>query len=357
MNRRIFKGWRGEEIVAAAFVGGILLIGGATSLTSSRSVGRQALKGFQSEGPGATRISDRLRAATGAFENSFTECVCRKFLLSALDIHLRYFLTKEIASRQVLEGKDGWLFYKSKSDGDSMADYQGTNHLPDRKLDEIFDVLTRVKASLAARGIRLVILIPPNKEQIYANHMPDSVPKVEARSRADLLVEYLEQRGGLEIVYPKAEMLALRDRFPLYYEHDTHWNQLGAWIALQQMLEKLYGRREHLEDRQIEAVPASKRDLADLIHMAWRFDDDLEYRVLGSGETKRPGPDSLVLIGDSFQEALKPLLPEAFSSVLVVHRDDAAARLTALDKPDIVVLEWVERYVDLIPKVARIGWL
>ena len=353
----MFQGWRGEAIVAAAFVGGILLIGGWTSLTSSRSVGRQTLKGFRSESPGATRVSDRLRAATGAFENSFTECVCRKFLLSALDIHLRYFLTKEIASRQVLEGKDGWLFYKTKSDGDPLADYEGTNHLPDRKLDEIYEVLTQVKDSLAARGIRLVILIPPNKEQIYANRMPDSVPKVEARSRVDLLVEYLEHRGGLEIVYPKEEMLALRDRFQLYYAHDTHWNQLGAWIALQQMLEKLHGRREHLEDRRIEAVPATKRELADLIHMAWRFDDDLEYRVLEDARANGPAPESLVLIGDSFQEALEPLLRQEFSSVLVVHRDNAAARLTAADHPDIVVLEWVERYVDLIPKVLRIGWL
>jgi hypothetical protein len=354
--------WTGEGAVAVAFLALVVGLGLAAFVPAHRTIARRTWTAFRREADNPQiDVWTRLRRAANAAEANFSETLGREFFLAGLDSNLRYFLTGELASQEVLLGKDGWLFYKTKVYGDPIADYCGTNPFRESEIDEIHARLLGMHRRLAARGIRFVTMFLPNKEQIYDRYMPDSVRKASARSRADLLVEGLEKRGGLEIVYPKDELLAWRDRYPLYYKHDTHWNELGAWIAAQPLRERLHGRRDGLEGRTFESEPAKVRDLADLVGMAWYFDDDVEYRVLpDEGTSGKPVAERLLWIGDSFQDAMKPVLPAYFAEAVFVEREKFSPGLVDEVRPDVVVLQYVERSLDYLlrdelRRVANVG--
>jgi alginate O-acetyltransferase complex protein AlgJ len=354
-SKRNGTGWTGENSAATIFVSGIVVLGLVTGWLSHRVVARRALMAFCGDPDPKSRVVTRLQKAAIAGETAFSETMGRHFMLAGLDTNLRYFLTGELASQEVMLGQSGWLFYKTTVYADPIADFQGTNHFQEQKLREIYELLQRVKQRLAERGIRFVVMILPNKEQIYDNFMPESVRKIHEQSRADLLVDYLEQRGNLEIVYPKAELHTLRDRYQLYYKHDTHWNELGAWVAAQQLMDKLYGQRQFLEDQAIDAAPASFHDLAHLINMGWYFDDDQEYRVhRDEGRAAPRSPDKLLWVGDSFQTAMEPVLQPLFSQVTIVHREKFDASILDNETPDVVVLQYVERSLGNLLKEEKI---
>ena len=59
-------------------------------------------------------------------DNTWYDKIYEKKNLNALHSMYVYYTLKEIPSGQVVAGKDDWLFYVEKSDGDSIADYEGT---------------------------------------------------------------------------------------------------------------------------------------------------------------------------------------------------------------------------------------
>ena len=119
-------------------------------------------------------------------------------------------------------------------------------------------------------------------------------------------------------------------------------------------MQTLYGRRLFLEDQAVEAAPATFHDLANMINMRWYFDDDQEYRVCPDEQAMAPSTDRLLWVGDSFQVALEPILTALFAQVTIVHREKFDARMLDKDPPDIVVLQYVERSLDLMPEEEHI---
>ncbi len=110
-------------------------------------------------------------------------------------------------STQVLLGKGNWLFYKSADDGTSIADYQGTGHYSEEKLEEIADNLIKQRDVLAQQEIRFVVYIDPNKEVVYFEYMPDAIYRESTVTRTDELVNYLRVNTDLEVVYPQNELM------------------------------------------------------------------------------------------------------------------------------------------------------
>ena len=50
----------------------------------------------------------------------------------------------------------------------------------------------------------------------------------------DRLVDYLKENTDIRIVYPKQELLKVKEENPdilLYRKLDTHWNNVGGYIG------------------------------------------------------------------------------------------------------------------------------
>ena len=73
----------------------------------------------------------------------------------------------DLGSDLVFAGKDKWRFYQSTVDGDTMADFYGTNAFSVAEMKEIAENLLKQRDKIEAAGSKFVLLIVPNKESVY----------------------------------------------------------------------------------------------------------------------------------------------------------------------------------------------
>ena len=258
-----------------------------------------------------------------------------------------------IESTQVLLGKEDWLFYKSTEDGDPISDYQGTNHYDEATMQTIADKLTNERNQFTNYGIDFYILSIPNKSSVYPEYMPDTIERKDTTSRTDLLMKYLEENTDLNVVDAKPSLVKAKKKKPVYYKSDTHFNQIGAFLTVQALKDKIDGKTDSLKNVKFDKVMNNySGDLACLCDMQDTFNDDIQYQLdAATVNTKIKSNKRILVIGDSFSEVMQSIMCQYFAEVKTVgvwSFDN-----TALDefKPDIVVWENAERYTD------RYSWI
>lgn len=278
-------------------------------------------------------------------------------------------------SSDVLLGKEHWLFLRDVSDSSSLLDYQGLTAYTPEELAACRVTLTALQTALARRGCRLAVVLAPAKEGVYSQYMPDTIPAVSRPTKVQALAAYLQAETDLALLWPQQALREAAKTQQVYYRYDTHWNEAGAWLAASGLLELL--GRPALPFEQAEFVPdAAAIAPADLANVsgAWALcTDDVYYTAdlprgsctlteSGGNITRWQGggEGSLVLIRDSFGEALGPFLTARFESALALHGsalapEELLAQLDALPAfPDVVVLEVAERFSDNLAREAAL---
>lgn len=281
--------------------------------------------------------------------NVFAENLLIREQCATLNSKLTYYLTGKtyIESTQVLLGKEQWLFYKSELDGMPLADYQGTRQFTEEELQTIMEAFVLQRDLFAKKGIRFIVYIIPNKEIVYSDFMPDTVIRYSKESRVDLLVDYIRENSDLEIVYSKSSFLEEVKHSQLYYKYDTHWNALGAFVGVQDLLYQLYGSKDLLVSKLPVIVGKAERgDLAAMLHMREIFCDDVCYSIPDEQlDHNQKTEDRILLVGDSFGEEMVRYLDYYFSYVENVGIFEYQG-ISAENPPNIVVWECVERYIE-----------
>ena len=302
-------------------------------------------------------------------DSAWYEQIYEKKNLNAMHSMFTYYTLKEIPDEQVAAGKEDWLFYVEKIDSDSIAEYEGSKRYTEEEMKEFLPAVLENQKKLEERGIELAVLVAPNKENVYAQYMPDRYIHNPV-SNTDLLVEYL-QNQGVRILSPKEELLAVSGEQQLYYTYDSHWNQLGAYVGVKKLLDFWKIPTEELGEREIISYELKENyhegAWSDLAHMAglnYVLEDEIEYEVKDTIQidwnqyaaeqfnkqvshytNENAGvAKNLFLIGDSFRTAMIPALSEVFQEVYVIHREDYTPEMMEAVSPDYVVVEYVERY-------------
>jgi len=311
-------------------------------------------------------------------DENWSDKMYQKAFFSKVDLLYSYCMTGEIVSNQVILGKNDWLFYKSAKDSDSIGDYEGTNRYTEVEMREILESTLLLQTNLESKGINFAILVAPNKENIYFEYMPD-IYMHEETSSTDILTDFLN-KNEIKIISPKEELLVNHKELPLYYSYDTHWNQLGAYIAVKKVLEAWGLDIPSLSEQKIISYDLKDNyhycatdDLANMIGLRELiFNDEKEYIVDGTGDidwvefeeayinkdvihysnSKADVNASILLVGDSFRTAMVPILQEVFSDVYVVHRSHYTKDLLDKVNPQFFLLECVERYSYTLKEVS-----
>lgn len=252
-------------------------------------------------------------------------------------------------SNEVLLGKDNWLFYKVTSDGEPLYDYMGINHFNEDELAVIADNIERLGNMLSERGIDYAVLTVPNKEQVYSEYMPDTVSRINNTSRLSELSDYIKKRqtDGISYSYIDATeiLLANKDKWPVYYKTDTHWTEIGSFLALQQIMQTLYGNCDSVETVDFRCEEGFIGDLCKISGTVDRF-TDVNYRL--TDESVNPDlwrNETLFIIGDSFGDSMIHTAEHYYDKVYWVRSKDYDSSLIEKYNPDIVIWECVERYL------------
>ena len=262
-----------------------------------------------------------------------------------------------IESTQVLLGKEDWLFYKSTEDGDPISDYQGTNHYDEATMQTIADKLTNERNQFTNYGIDFYILSIPNKSSVYPEYMPDTIERKDTTSRTDLLMKYLEENTDLNVVDAKPTLVKAKKKKPVYYKSDTHFNQIGAFLTVQALKDKIDGKTDSLKNVKFDKVMNNySGDLACLCDMQDTFNDDIQYQLDASTvNTKIKSNKRILVIGDSFSEVMQSIMSQYFAEVKTVNIWSFEPSLLDEYKPDVVVWEHAERYTDRFNWISLFG--
>lgn len=274
-----------------------------------------------------------------------------------------YYAVGKVNPKQVSAGTENWLFYKTKSDGDPIADYEGTNSFTEEDIQKRAEILLKIQNHLSSQGVQFCLIIPPNKEHIYSEYMSREYTHSEI-SRTDLMIQDFKKQG-IHAINPKKSLLEEHNAFQLYYPYDTHWSQLGGYIGTKLALQSFGIEIPALSEVKIRSDQKSNAcDLAAMAGITNLLNDEIEYTVDGMFERDPErfekasefnagsffsNDDALykkkvLLIGDSFRAAMTPTLVNYFSEVYSIHRNDCKPELLDYFSPDYVIIEYVERY-------------
>ena len=283
--------------------------------------------------------------------NSFTERLCARNKLIAFNSELTSLLTggTYMESTQVLLGKNNWLFYKTELDGHPLWDYMGINHFTDDELAAIAANLVSMRDGFNERGVDFYVTALPNKEIIYEEYMPDTVARVDEVSRAEQLADYIWDNTDLVYVYPKQALLDAKAEGQIYYQTDTHWNQKGAFVGMQQLMHEAYG----VEAKNLDSVSFDitsndlAGDLAVIGGVADKYNIDTTYVFDADTADKAQYRDEVALVvGDSFSGFLSTIAKGYYKEVHWIYTKDFTMSMLDEYDADVVIWESVERYME-----------
>jgi alginate O-acetyltransferase complex protein AlgJ len=133
---------------------------------------------------------------------------------------------------RVTIGKDGWLFYA----GDATLDcFRRIRPFTRAELDGWAQMLVRRRDWLRKRGIPFLFTIVPNPQTLYPEFMPDSVRRSNNPSRMDQLLAHLRQTTDIDVLDLRPALLTAKQHDRVAYKTDTHWNQIGGFVAYQEI--------------------------------------------------------------------------------------------------------------------------
>lgn len=264
------------------------------------------------------------------------------------------------SNKKVIVGKDGWLFYNSSGDGDSMNDYRRVNSYSVEVKEKIKNNLISMHDKLKDRGSKLFVFVAPNKENIYSEFMPDmiNINKEKEETPTDELINYLNETTDLNIIYPKQVLIDSKKIADTYYKYDTHWNDYGAYIGTIELMKVIK------PSFKVSKINIQKKDVSgDLANMILMLNKLVNKEPFVSNFIDQIEPEcedrenlkfcrtknalytkTLLVVGDSFRENMVQYLSKIYRKTLFIHRDYYNDNLFYEYNPDIVVYEVVERY-------------
>jgi hypothetical protein len=308
-----------------------------------------------------------LTAWPEAFTRYFADHFAFRAHLVRWQARLRVELLHSSPTSDVLLGREGWLFYGT--DG-AVEDFTAVHPLSAGELEEWRRTLQHTQDWLDGQGIGYVFVIAPDKHWIYPEHMPDGLNRRDGASRVDQLVRHLQTQSTVRVVDVRDPLRAARRDARVYHRTDTHWNDLGALVAYQQIMDRIgpsLGLRTRTREQfELRVVQRAGLDLARSLGLRGVLvEDDLQLEPRGGRHarivepanpsqglmdarvvTEGPaeGPRALIF-RDSFASAMIPFLSEHFSRAVYVWQNNFDPALVAGERPAVVIQEWVGRHL------------
>ena len=257
------------------------------------------------------------------------------------------------AEEQVIYGSDGWLYYAS-----TLSDYLGTGCMTERERFNLRHNLELVQSWADAKGVELLLTVPPNKNTLYGKHMPyyDSMI-VNPDHTLYELPKICEEAG---VAYADLYTMFKEKQETLYLLRDSHWNGKGALLAYQTIMEKTGRSYEDYADASATRSRSADGDLNRMLYSVYgdpemdtKYEIPQEYRYTTATEsvedawilTETPGKEgSLVMFRDSFGNTLLPIMANQFGRACFTKESPyRLQKVVEEQRPELVIIEKVER--------------
>jgi hypothetical protein len=283
---------------------------------------------------------------------------------------------------KVILGKQEWLYLSRSVLGNKIS--------KDADVARWGRELQTKQAWLAARGIRYLLVVPPNKEEVYPEYLPNSISSKHTHRYLDGILKGLSADFRVNILDLREPLCQGRNLGLVFDRTDTHWSHLGMFLATNEILLRLQRWYPELQPAPLDQRPQTPvwgpgGDLARMVGLqselgeerltvspapapfqegvmrskqVWPEDSlqdpPLIYESQGAAQKL-----TVLITGDSFGRGLLEFLPEHFRRVVRLRPDvpynawfqDLLPGLVEAEKPDVYLDVLCSRSLRYPPKV------
>ena len=279
-------------------------------------------------------------------------------IMISMDAKIQENVFKVSNADTVVTGTDGWLYYSS-----TVNDYLGRNQLSARGMFNLAHNVSLLQDYVEEQGAQFLFTISPNKNTLYGENMPyyyqEKAGTVFNRDRlkAALKAEGVNYLDAFEILQSQDETL--------YLKHDSHWNNKGACLIYNELMNALGKDHETYENVSVTYAKSHSGDLSGMLYpetedkeMDYTYDYEPSFEYIPSPlnsdpvsvedfriETKNDqATDQLLMYRDSFGNTLIPFIANEFESAFFTKATPYIISLHMKQyHPNVVILEKVER--------------
>lgn len=291
-----------------------------------------------------------------------------------------YPLKVAVNSDRAVIGKNGFLFLGNNFNR-VLDQTTGKRLLTNDELSKIKNYFGKRKTFLDSLGIHFYLTIVPNKEIVYQEYLPYYIKASENK----FLTQLKEPYWGIDVIGLEKAIIESKINWgdSLYYKTDSHWSEIGAYVAYIELIKYLSARFNKIrpiiltkENFHIQEYYAD-HDLTNLLYLRKKIKDfyipfdmpddckqslqkiddkGIESTVPSSSIVStfehciiinKNKPYTLLLFKDSFSYKLSTYLNNTFGKIIYCYyRDfnfDQFKELVDTHKPDLVIYESVQR--------------
>ena len=151
---------------------------------------------------------------------------------------------------KVVVGQSQWLYLGNKYES-VINNHRGIFNHDNDAIDKWAKTIANNQKVFKQLGADSLFFIAPNKHSIYSELLPAGMDS----DHNQLTTKLLEKASTIDVnvAYMDAQLKAHRnseDHRPVYYKGDSHWNQIGAFLAYADAIELI---NQHF-NRQLQAV-------------------------------------------------------------------------------------------------------
>lgn len=370
--RQATRARRALDVLTIVVVLAALASSRVDELVRSEDVrGPQAENRMPAPMPRAPRTLEDLESYPPRFEAHYLDTFGLRDVLLRWNTIVEYFGFGLAPSRELVAGKDGWIFYAGEW---TFENLRGLRPIPPHEFEAWERVLENRRDRFAARNCRYVYVCGPNKETIYPERLPRAIDAV-GPTRLEELTAYLASRTDVGFLYLRDTLRAQAvldvPEDTAYSPHGTHWTGRGAFEAARSIA--AYVQR-WLPDV-VPADPAAWKvetfttdndswdehmyveDLMWQTERAFKPKTGWRHTTIASRQVEHGGSVSIdamvgsplpraIVFHDSFGDAVRPYLSELFSRVLYVRGGVGVTPQEIADfRPDVAIDLYVERKI------------
>ena len=252
-----------------------------------------------------------------------------------------YKLFGNIRSDAVVIGENRFLFLNTMDNTSPKADYQGTNLFSEEQMQKLVNDAVALKKAAEDRGQQVVLMIVPNKEEVYSKYLPDSYNRINEITRRQQFVSKMTDTGITVVDMTDELKLASSKEDDLYFLADTHWTGKGAYIGASVLLDALGINHIPYSENSFEKAEYYESDIANLCHLYDEYTDTRDYSA-EKNICSEKSDKSIMFMGDSFRWRIEEYLDESFEKVTVRANPASQEQIKETDA-DILVIQVVER--------------
>jgi alginate O-acetyltransferase complex protein AlgJ len=281
----------------------------------------------------------------------------------------RAFYTLGISiNKKIIVGQKGWLYLSL--DGDLISKYRGIVKLSPEESDEWIRQMSSRVDFLKEKGIACWLIIVPEKSSIYPHYLPEWCTRV-GPSLTDTLIQKLKDQEKINWIDLRPVLDTASKQSQVYFKYDTHWNDYGAYLAYQHVMQQI--RKDvnvsPLNQHQVRFAPEKVNgDLATALSLNDHLGEESPVAEIPNSRvihktsvadytkdgwvavTSNPTCRAVILCDSYVNVVMSKYLAESFSCSFFKHHNGMEFNrdLILRHKPNVVLYFVAERYLSAL---------